>query len=63
MGYRKLVDKDEFYSEVPGPVEDNNHDGRGDNPQVPGDGQGGSGTQPGPAPDGDGGNRGGARFP
>jgi len=40
MGYGKLIDKDGSYKDVPGPVKDGNHDGRGDNPQVPGTGQG-----------------------
>lgn len=57
MGYGKLIDKEYFYEDIPGPVKDHNHDGRGDNPQVPGDGQGGVGNPPGPGPDGEKSNR------
>lgn len=45
MGYRKLVDKDYAYANVPGPVKDNNADRRGDDTsvggQVPGTGESG----------------------
>ena len=48
MGYRKLVDKDDAYADIPGPAKDNNADRRGDptnvGGQVPGTGEAGTAT-------------------
>jgi hypothetical protein len=67
MGYRKLVDKEDFFTDVPGPAKDNNSreksiGGQVEVSQVPGDGQGGG---KGETPDGDDGKRHGSpvRYP
>ena len=60
MGYRKLVDKDDAYINVPGPAKDNNADRRGDptkvGGQVPGTGEKGT------TPDGEKSNRGNSEY-